>query len=189
MLWQYHQESSPHKSWTYQIHQCEAFCICALVLSRFSGTAFTGSQHDIWLEQSSDHIQNKKDLPTLERSTTVSFFLHAKLEVLRSFFPPFGEAMPSTKPDKNRMGLLKAHATTNAFIAPCTKHFTKVSHQFFLHTPQYTAGVLWGEASRWLQVQKIQGDRTKRRISTRKNWEATAGREGAWEVDSKKETV
>lgn len=131
----------------------------------------------------------KKIFQLLRGPPLFLFFLHAKLEVLRSFFPPFGEAMPSTKPDKNRMGLLKAHATTNAFIAPCTKHFTKVSHQFFLHTPQYTAGVLWGEASRWLQVQKIQGDRTKRRISTRKNWEATAGREGAWEVDSKKETV
>lgn len=87
MLWQYHQESSPHKSWTYQIHQCEAFCICALVLSRFSGTAFTGSQHDIWLEQSSDHIQNKKDLPTLERSTTVSFFSARKVGSLEILFP------------------------------------------------------------------------------------------------------
>lgn len=85
------------------------------VLSGVSRTAFTGSQHDIY--QSSiefrSHPIKDKIFHLLKSPPMFLFFLHAKLEVLRSFFPPFGEAMPSTKPDKNRVSLLKAHATTN----------------------------------------------------------------------------
>ena len=153
----YHQWSSPDKIyWRIEFINVRHSVLVPLYCLEFLGPHPQAHNKIFWTEFL--HIQENKSSNSREVHHCLIFFLHAKLEVLRSFFPPFGEAMPSTKPDKNRVR----------------------------HPPQHAVGFLWGEAWRWLPLQKVQGDRQKRRIYTSNNWEATAGREGAWGSGLKK---
>ena len=174
----YHQWSSPDKIyWRIEFINVRHSVLVPLYCLEFLGPHPQAHNKIFWTEFL--HIQKNKSSNSREVHHCLIFFLHAKLEVLRSFFPPFGEAMPSTKPDKNHKRI----------YSTMYQRLHNSSPSNYEHPPQHAVGFLWGEAWRWLPLQKVQGDRKKRRIYTSKNWEATAGREGAWGSGFKKKLV